>query len=195
MEDPVAHGRHWVSWVLVLSLAAILISWLLADPVFVKRQVVREASMIGDTYGADWEERTLSLAISSSVRVYRWATRVLHRRSTSHWAATRGQTARWLLARIVLRLLNALMACALMIPLVVAALVDGWVGRARDRVAEAYSNPVRFHAAVIILTLTGLLPLVLLVVPLTLHPGVFVIYWLILAGAARMAIRHLHPRI
>lgn len=195
MEEIVARDRTPVMWIIVLSVAAILITWIVASPNWVAQQVGQEGMYVESMFGRDVSDKVMGNATDLGYSVYRRATRSLSRKATSRWGMTRGQTARLLLTLILVRIQNALLVAWMLLPVILAAAIDGWTQRAVAQHAGAYINPVRFNIGFILLHVSFWMPAVFIAIPLAVHPLFFAVYWLIVAMGAYTAIKYLHHRI
>ena len=182
-------------WVIVVSMAAILITWIVASPAWVAQQIGEEGMYIESVFGKAISDRVVATASDTGRVVYRHATRYLNRRATTQWGMTRGRTARLLLTLILVRIENWLLMALMLLPLIVAAAVDGWTQRAVAQQAGTYINPVRFNIGFHILHISSVLPFVFVAIPLSVHPMFFAIYWLMAAVGVYTAVKHLHHRI
>lgn len=195
MEEVIARDRTVMAWVLALSIAAAILMWLVASPRWMMGRVTQEAVLLSDVYGEARAEEMVRRASGIGLAMYRGVTSFLSQRRGSQWAATRGQTARWLFTFFVLRIESAFYSVLLLLPVVLASLWDGWVQRAISREAKGYINPVRFNIGVYLLHAGGILPFVLLVYPGALHPLWFAGYWLLLAVGGHLALKYLQHRL
>lgn len=193
--DLIAHDRSVSTWVLVLSLAAVLLIWLMATPAWIRSNVTREADMIERTFGEQVGEEAARLSLKVGFWIYRTASGLLKRNTTTRWGKERSQVARWLLVSAALRVASAILVGAMLLPILIASVVDGIAMRARAKSAAAYINPVRFNLGVFTMKVSILLPLVFLAIPLPVHPMFFAIWWLIVALGLHTTIKHLHHRI
>lgn len=195
MEEPLAHDRSLVSWIMVLTVVAALLTWLFASPRWVGQMAVTENEYIRGTFGEGMSEKIMDNAVSIATRVHKTITKRLNKRSTTQWGATRGETARRLLVLYIQRLENMLMMGVLLFPLVVAAAVDGWTYRNIAKSTLAMIKQTRFQIGTMLVGTTVILPLAFLIVPLPVHPYFFALYWILLSMGLRMVARHTHYEI
>lgn len=195
MEEILAKDRTVMVWVVVLSIAAILINWLAAEPRWVATQIGKEGAYIESLYGQSVSDKIIGNAQAIAARVYRVSTRYLHRKASTRWGLTRGQTARLILTQLLVRIQNALMMALLFAPVIIAGAVDGGVQRAIAKSAASYINPVRFNIGFHFLHASYLLIFGLIAVPVAVHPGFFAVYWLIVTIGVYTVIKYLHHRI
>ena len=108
---------------------------------------------------------------------------------------TRGKNGAFIVDANPVRIENWLLMALMLLPLIVAAAVDGWTQRAVAQQAGTYINPVRFNIGFHILHISSVLPFVFVAIPLSVHPMFFAIYWLMAAVGVYTAVKHLHHRI
>ena len=93
----------------------------------------------------------------------------------------------------VLRALGMAAWCVLLLPVGVAAVVDGWVQRAVKVATFGYQNPAAFAVASHLFIASAMLPIAALVVPFPVPP-LFMPLWLAAAMLPlRVAIAHMQP--
>ena len=198
VEELALHEDRTVRrWVIGATVASILLTWLLASPDWMMRQVTKEGAYLESLIGYEKARNTVDAAIGVAHRIHRWGTGwlVAKHRAETRWVRERGATARWLITLLVLRMFCALWMLGIFFPLLIAAFIDGWARRAIAAESGEYPNAVRFNIGYYLWQLAWIVPLVLLGIPVAVPVGLFAIYWLLLAAGVYLLIRHLHPRV
>lgn len=195
MEEYIARDRTVSLWIIALSLVTIMVTWILASPQWMIRQIAQEETYLADVYGEETSRQIVRNSAMVGAMFYRVLTGWMSTHKTTQWGRERGNVARLQLTWIMTRLQSALWTAFYLIPILLAALADGLTQRALAKAQDEYINPVRYQVGFYFLHTAGLLPFVLLAVPVALHPMFFAIYWLLLAAGLYTATKYLHHRI
>ncbi len=190
-----APHRTLAIWALLLSAAVLVVTWLIASPSWVKSHTAREYAMVEETFGEVRAQELYQRVLRATDATWKLAMSLIGRNGTSRWARERSEAGYWITQRITLRLAAALFWSLLLAPLIVAALIDGLVVRARARVQADYVNPVRFQLGFHLLHGALLIPLILIAYPWPLHPLWLAGWWLLVVAGIHLVASYLHHRL
>jgi len=190
MDDPLARDRSIPGWIYVLSLAGVVLTWLLASPGWMTMIIKEENESIEKVFGRQASSWILEQSIEKGTGLYRKLAKNLAKRGSSKWGASRGDVARRMLIMYLQRIQNAGLVGLLMAPLIIAAALDGKTLRAIARDNQAMIRQVRYNIGIFLIGGSIILPAVFLVIPLPVHPAFMAIYWIIVALGVRTALRY-----
>lgn len=103
------------------------------------------------------------------------------------WVEARLDTFWWVIYQAVFRVQLLLQWLTYLLPLLLAALIDGVIQRQVKKRSHGYANPVRYHAAWHAITALFVVPPLYLSTPFSLHP-IVIPAWAVLLSLAVVAL-------